>query len=70
MTEQIELLADYIMTNIPDEPSRSEGAGETAVRLLQYYRSALTRIVDELGVPQPGQRVGAVALVEGSLGVR
>lgn len=35
---QIELLADYIMLNIPGEPSQSEGAGDTAIRLLKLYR--------------------------------
>jgi len=31
---QIDLLANYIMAEIPGEPSRSEGAGDTAIRLL------------------------------------
>ena len=52
--EQTRILADYIMANIPGEPSQNEGAGETAVRLLKEYRAALDRIMHELGVPQPG----------------
>lgn len=39
--QQIRVLADYIMAEIPGEPSRSEGAGDTAVRLLKQYRSEL-----------------------------
>jgi len=51
--EQTKVLADYIMADIPGEPSRDEGAGTTAVRLLKKYRSALDRIMLELGVPGP-----------------
>ena len=32
--EQLARLADYIMTEIPGEPSQSEGAVDTAIRLL------------------------------------
>jgi len=32
---QIDLLADYIMDEVPGEPSASEGAGDTAIRLLK-----------------------------------
>lgn len=52
--QQIEVLANYIMAEIPKEPSRSEGAGDTAVRVLKQYRLALTSIMDELGVPGDG----------------
>lgn len=52
--EQKQLLADYILANIPGEPSRSEGFGDVAVRLLRRYRYALDCIMHELGVPQPG----------------
>ncbi len=34
---QINLLADYIMAEIPGEPSQDEGAGDTAIRLLKAY---------------------------------
>lgn len=51
--QQIKILADYIMANVPGEPSRSEGAGDTAVRILRRYRAALDLIMYELGVPQP-----------------
>lgn len=51
---QIDFLANYIMAEVDGEPSRSEGAGFTAVRLLKRYRHALDRIMHELGVPQPG----------------
>ena len=38
---QINLLADYIMAEIPGEPSADEGAGDTAIRLLKKYRVSL-----------------------------
>lgn len=50
-SEQTKLVADYIMANVPGEPSRDEGAGTCAVRLLDKYRIALGRIMSELGVP-------------------
>ena len=55
MTEQnqIDKLADYIIADIPGEPSCSEGAGDTAIRLLQKYRGAFRDIMNELGEPQP-----------------
>lgn len=40
---QIDLLADYIMAEIPGEPSASEGAGDTAIRLLKAYRKLLSK---------------------------
>ena len=49
--KQTELLANYIMSDVPGEPSQDEGAGDTAVRLLKRYRAALTKIKQELGVP-------------------
>lgn len=41
--QEIDLLANYIMAEIPGEPSRDEGAGETAVRLLKEYRAKLAK---------------------------
>jgi len=34
LREQVDRLASFILTNIPGEPSRSEGAVDTAIRLL------------------------------------
>lgn len=50
---EIEKLANYIMAEIPYEPSQSDGAGGTAIRTMKYYRQALIAISHELGVPQP-----------------
>lgn len=36
--EQIEELANFIMAEIPGEPSVSEGAVDTAIRLLRQHR--------------------------------
>jgi len=52
--EQTKLVADYIMASVPGEPSRNEGAGRCAVRLLDKYRTALIEIMRELGVPGAG----------------
>jgi len=52
---QTEILANYIMGNIPDEPCESEGAGECAVRLLIKYREALNRIANELSFHDPDE---------------
>jgi len=49
--KEIDLLANYIMSEIEGEPSQSEGAGMTAVRLLREYRSAMEQALLELGVP-------------------
>lgn len=39
--QQIKRLARFIMEEIPGEPSQSEGAVDTAIRLLrQYLRAA------------------------------
>ena len=52
--QQNKLVADYIMANVPGEPSSGAGgAGDCAVRLLGEYRAALSRIMHELGVPGP-----------------
>lgn len=49
--QETKLLANYIMAEVSGEPSRSEGAGECAVRLMGKYRDALAEIMRELGVP-------------------
>ena len=51
--QQTDVLAKYIMAEIPGEPSHNEGAGNTAVRVLKQYRRALGQIMDEIGEPQP-----------------
>ncbi len=51
---EINGLANYIMAEISNEPSQSQGAGGTAMRILQKYRSAFEDIMDELGVPDDG----------------
>lgn len=46
--QQMKLIADYIMANVPGEPSGDTGgAGDCAVRLLDKYRTALGRIMHE-----------------------
>lgn len=52
---QIEILADYIIAEIPGEPSAGcGGAGSCAVRLLKEHRDAFRAIMAEIGVPGPG----------------
>lgn len=38
---QIDRLATYIMENIPGEPSQSQGAIDTAIRLLQSQQKTI-----------------------------
>lgn len=69
--DQVNGLAAYIMAEIPGEPSKSEGAGETAVRLLTGYREAMQAALNELGVPDesyPAPVANAVDLLNGALG--
>ena len=68
--QQIDVLANYIMAEIPGEPSRSEGAGDTAMRLLKKYRAALQSAKSELGVPgdyHPMPTVNAHRILEEAL---
>lgn len=44
LNEQVHILSTFIMKNIPGEPSRSEGAIETAIRLLSQYYSEEPRL--------------------------
>jgi hypothetical protein len=38
---EIELLANFIMQEVPNEPSRNEGAGECAIRIIKALRARL-----------------------------
>ena len=67
---QVNVIAAYIIAEIPGEPSRSEGAGDTAVRLLKKYRAALQSAKSELGVPgsnHPMPTVNAHRILEEAL---
>lgn len=39
--KQIEKLADFIMAEVDGEPSQSEGAGDTAIRIIRSLRDKL-----------------------------
>ncbi len=41
MAEQIDILADFIMANIEGEPSKREGAGDCAIRIIINLQSQL-----------------------------
>lgn len=41
MTDQLDLLANFIMAEVPGEPSRDEGAGDCAIRLIKQYMELL-----------------------------
>ena len=47
---QLELLANYIMKEIPGEPSRSEGAGDTAIRIIKELREQIRQVEGMKGV--------------------
>lgn len=57
---QLELVANYIMSSVPGEPSQDVGAGECAVYLLKRYRTALAGVMSELGAPRAGYPVAVV----------
>ena len=42
--EQIDLLAKFIMEEVKGEPSKSEGAGECAIRIIKEYRETLKKL--------------------------
>ena len=42
LDSQIERLANFILENVPGEPSRSEGAVDTAIRLLREVYPPIT----------------------------
>jgi hypothetical protein len=67
MTDELDYLRDYIMSAIPGESCVNEGAGRTAVRLLRLYRKAFRDIIQELGIPGPGDAtyIACHALGEG-----
>ncbi len=44
--EQIDKLANFIMGNVPGEPSKSEGAGDCAIRLLQDRQALIDALKD------------------------
>ncbi len=41
---QIDLLADYIIAEVPGEPSQNEGAGNTAIRIITTLKAQLERL--------------------------
>jgi hypothetical protein len=69
---QVKALGDYILANVPGEPSQNQGAVETAIRLLDLGRDCaaqLVRLNDHLQLKDPtiGEVVTeAIRLVEGS----
>ncbi len=42
--DQLSLLADFIMAEVPGEPSRSEGAGDCAIRLIKQYMALVAAV--------------------------
>lgn len=77
LESQVERLANFIMQNIPGEPSQSQGAVDTAIRLLtalQSEKEAAERERDELraalvlAVKTIESMVAAMETVEGPSG--
>ena len=62
--KQVEDLANFIMNNIPQEPSKNEGAIECAIRIIQTQKKKLDWIHVNDKLPEPGQRV----IIEGGMG--
>lgn len=57
---QIEKLASYIITNVPGEPSRSEGAVETAIRIIAQQAQEIERLKVEVA-DQKAKQAACVA---------
>ena len=64
LSEQVGVLAQYIIDNIPGEPSRSEGAIATAIRVMTSMSDRMERARHELGVPSSGYPAPVVNAVE------
>ena len=64
LKKQVEDLANFIMNNIPQEPSKNEGAIECAIRIIQTQKKKLDWIHVNDKLPEPGQRV----IIEGGMG--
>ncbi len=67
MCEQIDKLANFIMAEIEGEPSQSEGAGDTAIRIIKQlqtknekYRIALKVLARIGNEPELGNSDGNV----------
>ena len=45
---ELALLARYIVLEIPGEPSVSEGAGHTAIRIMKTYRTVIRAMAAQL----------------------
>lgn len=46
--EQTKRVADYIMFNVPGEPSQDEGAGDCAIRLLKEYQAVIRKYQEQV----------------------
>lgn len=46
--EQIEKLATFIMAEIEGEPSQSEGAGDTAIRIIKQLQAENKRLKEAI----------------------
>jgi hypothetical protein len=46
--DQIDDLAEFIMQHVPGEPSRSEGAVDTAIRVIQSQQAAIADLADAI----------------------
>ena len=49
---QIDILADFIMATFEGEPSKSEGAGDTAIRIIKNLRSENEQYLEELSAEE------------------
>lgn len=49
LAEQVDTLANYIMADVPGEPSQSQGAVDTAIRVMQEMATERTNLGREAG---------------------
>jgi len=57
---EIKVLADFIMAEVEGEPSQSEGAGTTAIRIIKRYKTALEKLARLGNEPHLGNSDGNI----------
>ena len=62
--EQIDILANFIMAEIDGEPSRNEGAGNTAIRIIKALRAKNKQLKDKRHITLTQAREAALFSIE------
>ena len=60
--EEIDDLAKFIIAEVPGEPSQSEGAGTTAIRIICRLTDTIRNVVDGAGVVLDDERLKYIGM--------